>query len=156
MKINGNKFKNVVQALKDLAEQSKMLQRHACALISGGKIMSKCVNTETRFSKHAEMNVIDDCISKGIMTKGNINKKCILIVLRISRRTGDITNSKPCCICLEYIKKHGVKKVCYSTQLGDFMIEKPCDVLTSHKTIYYRVVDRIIEQTREKKQEKLA
>jgi tRNA(Arg) A34 adenosine deaminase TadA len=135
MKINSTKFNKIVEILRETAEKSTMYHRHACALLSGGKILSIRVNTQNKLSKHAEMNVIDDCISKGISTKS------FIMVLRISR-TGTIHDSKPCSECLKYMKKYGVKRICYSNQNGDFVIEKACELVTNYKTLYYRILEK--------------
>jgi deoxycytidylate deaminase len=135
MKINSTKFNKIIEILKETAEKSTMYHRHACALLSGGKILSKCVNTQNKLSKHAEMNVIDDCVSRGISTKS------FLIVLRISR-TGTVHDSKPCSECLKYMKKYGVKRICYSNNDGHFIIEKTYEIITNYKTLYYRILEK--------------
>lgn len=134
MKIDSVKFNKIVQTLIETAESSKMYHRHACALMCGGKILFKNVNTQDRFSKHAEMNVIDACLEKGIPPNA------FLIVLGITR-SGRIHESKPCSECLKYIKKYRVKRVCYSNFNGDFIVEKTYKIYTEYKTLYYRMLD---------------
>ena len=69
------------------------------------------------------------CISQ--MFKHNQTKrmdKYSIIVVRIKRDTGEFVNSKPCKHCIERIKQHGIRKVYYSDENGNIVMEKTSSI----------------------------
>ena len=132
MKVESVKFGRVVSILAAVAELSLILQRHACALIKGGKILSISENKFGKSTKHSEMIVIENFLSN---RKTKLNK-CILIVIRINNK-GEIRSSKPCDECIKYIKKYGIKKIIYSNDSG-FQEEGIDNIKNNHRTYYYR------------------
>lgn len=133
MKVNSLKFDRIVDMLSDLAEMSVMLQRHACALIIGGKIMAMCENKDGKPDNHSEMNVISAYLIKN---KPSNLAKCTLVIIRINRQ-GDIVSSKPCADCVKHIKHYGIKKIFYSSDDG-FKFVSSDNLENTHKTLYFR------------------
>ena len=131
MKIDSAKFKTIIHKLTEVSESSVMLQRHACALVLGGKIISTGINSFNRCSKHAEIDAIDK-----ILNKKHLNR-CFLIVIRV-KNDGSVQQSKPCSECVKQIQKYNIKRVCYSTDDG-FQMEKGVDLITQHKSLYFRL-----------------
>lgn len=124
------------------AEQSTLKYQHGAILTKGSKILatgynksrSKFLNT-IQTCTHAEMDVILNYFNS-IGIKQNIKKnhklsKCILWVVRLSR-DGKLTDSKPCCICLNYLKNIGIKKIGYSNSNGDIIISKTQYIHNDH------------------------
>ena len=132
MKINSIKFNSIIQVLKSLSEKSTMRFRHACVILSGGKIISSGINTFDGEPIHAEMDAIRK-IDRSIQLN-----KCILIVIRFNR-SGDIYPSKPCSECVKQIQHRCFKRVYYSTTDGGFEIERSYDLYNNFQTYYYRM-----------------
>ena len=133
MKVNSLKFDRIVDMLLDLAEMSVMLQRHACALIMGGKIMAMRENKDGKPDNHSEMNVISTYLAKN---KPRNLTKCTLVIIRINRQ-GDIRSSKPCAECVKHLKHYGIKKIFYSSDDG-FEFVSSNNLENSHRTLYFR------------------
>ena len=66
-------------------------------------------------SIHAEVSAIGK-------TLWSPSQKATLFVVRI-RRDDSLGNARPCNKCMTYAKKHGIVKVIYSTNEGDFKEE---------------------------------
>lgn len=49
---------------------------------------------------------------------GSVIKNATLLVVRINK-FGELCNSKPCCLCENFLKSFGVFKIYYSTDNGD-------------------------------------
>ena len=138
MKVNSLKFDRIVDILSDIAEMSVMLQRHACALIIGGKIMAMSENKYGKPDNHSEMNVITAYLSKNKpenLTKG------VLVIIRINRQ-GELCSSKPCANCIKYIKRYGIKKIFYSSNTG-FELTSCDKIENNHLSLYFRSVDKL-------------
>lgn len=61
---------------------------------------------------HAEMAAIIEARSKNIDIKGST-----LYVFR-KGLGGDVRIARPCKICMKAIKDHGIKEICYTTDMG--------------------------------------
>jgi deoxycytidylate deaminase len=132
MQLFSAKFNTIVKILVQNAQKSKF--SHACAVISGGKILSLGINNFSREPGHAEINAINNYRR----LYGDTLNRCYIFVLRVCKN-GFIVNSKPCSYCVKYIQNHGVKRVVYSTGCDSgFIIEKPADLCNSHTTPYFR------------------
>lgn len=138
MKVNSLKFDRIVDMLSELAEMSVMLQRHACALIIGGKIMAMSKNKDGKPDNHSEMNVISTYLSKN--KPGNLSK-CTLVIIRINRQ-GDLCSSKPCANCIKYLKLYGIKKIFYSSDEG-FETTSFDKIENTHMTLYFRRASKL-------------
>ena len=132
MKINSAKFNRIIDLLFKTAETSLMLQRHACAIVLGGKIVSIQENKFDKFTKHSEISAINH-------TKSVKLNRCVLIVIRVNR-IGDVVSSKPCNDCIKYIKQCGIKRIYYSSDTG-FEYTNSTDLENEHKTFYHRKMD---------------
>ena len=140
------KIKNIIIAQ---AEQSDINFQHGSVLTKGSKILAKGYNkSRSKFMNvihtciHAEMDVIHTYISTILHKSVNFKKKdiiipelskCTLWVGRISK-CGKLTESKPCLLCINYLRKIGIKKIGYSTNTGTICIEKTADMKTTHVT----------------------
>lgn len=116
-KINSKKSYYLEYAA-EIALNSNMFQKHGAIIICQKKIIGTGYNTysnnKSNFSKHAEVN----CINNVIKTYGeSILSKCELYVVRIGPPcTNNIFKySKPCNNCQKVINKFNIKKTYYST-----------------------------------------
>ena len=64
-------------------------------------------------------------------------KKYTLYVGRLSKKTGNFAESKPCNHCLKMIKKYGIKKIVYSTDQG-LVKQKTSQLQSQHESIAFR------------------
>jgi hypothetical protein len=53
-------------------------------------------------------------------------------------------NSKPCKHCIEYMRKMGIKKICYSDDNNIFIHEKIKNIKTEHTCMARRVLKKNI------------
>ena len=157
------KIAKISNIIIEQAKNSHINFQHGAVLTKGSKILAKGFNkSRSKFMSslhtciHAEMDVIHTYITTILHKSININKKngpnipilskCILWVGRISKE-GTLVNSKPCCQCIHYLRKIGIKKIGYSTKNGTICIEKIWEIETNHlseaqenlKTIYARI-----------------
>jgi deoxycytidylate deaminase len=72
---------------------------------------------------HAEIHVIHQCTKRLIKQQKSLKKYSILVV-RIKRDTGELVNSKPCHDCIKAMRKCGIKKVYYSNDQGEIVMER--------------------------------
>ena len=127
----------MIEHAKKQAMKSNLNYQHGAILSKGGKILasghnksrSSFMNT-TQTCLHAEMDVINKYFSIIKNKKLNLKKKqnitalskCILWVIRLSANN-ELVSSKPCGICMKNIKKLGIKKIGYSNDYGEIIIE---------------------------------
>lgn len=104
------------------AKKSRLLMKHGCLAISGGKLIAYGCNTYQTYSKdgfirnscscHAEINVLRKLL------KLNCNySKINLYIVRISNEN-EFRDSCPCRECLKIIKLFNIKYLIYSTKYG--------------------------------------
>lgn len=102
------------------AEQVDEPFRHGCVIMSGRKMISSGYNHTRKqigtYSIHAEMDALWNMDSDAYD-----NLKAI--VVRVSK-TGVLGNSRPCSMCYNALKQHGVKCVVYSSVGGKIVMEK--------------------------------
>jgi len=79
------------------------------------------------FSTHAEIDVLHKVLKrcklqlfKDIIDLSNYT----IVVLRFGKN-GNLRNSRPCNNCLDTMTKYRIKKILYSTDDGNFKIDKP-------------------------------
>lgn len=98
-----------------LAMKSSMLHKHGAIIYRNGEIIGQGYNHITtymchNFSCHAEVAAINS-----VKKKDKIKlKESTLVVMRVGN-DGNVKLSKPCEDCSTCIKKHGIKRVFYST-----------------------------------------
>lgn len=92
--------------------------KHGAVIIKNGKIISSSRNQYCSFDKisnfkariwsiHAEMNALQGL--PRFVTRG-----ADMYVVRVSKKSHEFMNSKPCAICSSLIRKAGIKNVYYS------------------------------------------
>jgi len=86
------------------------------------------------FSTHAEMDVLHKVLKgfKQQSFKDVINLNSYIIVVARFGKDGNLKNSRPCNQCLEIMVKYRIKKICYSTDNGDIVSEKPINMEKIH------------------------
>lgn len=96
-----------IQVAENEALSSSMHQRHGAVVMKNGKIIGVGHNkAKCKWpSIHAEMDAIK---SSGDVTDGHV------YVVRVSS-CGEMRNSKPCNLCLNYMRRCGITKVYWST-----------------------------------------
>lgn len=72
---------------------------------------------------HAELHVIHQCTKRLIKQQKSLKKYSILVI-RIKHDTGKLVNSKPCYDCIKAMRKCGIKKVYYSDDNGNIVMER--------------------------------
>ena len=131
---------------KKQAMKSQLRFPHGAILSKGGKIMvsgfnksrSSFMNTN-QTCLHAEMDVINKYCSVIMKKKLNLKKKqeilglskCILWVIRLSANN-ELCSSKPCGVCMKNIKELGIKKIGYSNDYGEIIIENTKYCTSNH------------------------
>ena len=110
----------VVDIAIEQAARSTGNFRHGCAITSGKKIISYGHNHMRKnvgtYSIHAEMDALWKIYDSDLYE----NKKAVIIRLNES---GKLANSRPCSICMQALKQHGVKTIVYSTVSGQLQME---------------------------------
>jgi len=113
--------KYIIQRAILEAQKSTFKPRHGCIIFKGSRIISTGYNEirycsrlnkkDTRWesSLHAECKTI-------LYTEQDI-KRCSILVVRLNNYN-QLMYSKPCPLCMNLIKKVGIKNVYYSTSLG--------------------------------------
>jgi len=125
-----------IERLKDIARKSTNTIKHAAVVMIGGKILSYGFNS-MRGSKtdHAECSAIRKYMYTRGINETTIFKrkfsKLTVVVIRLS--CGDnISMSKPCKHCIEYMRKLGIKAVIYSNNNGDMIKENVKKINNKH------------------------
>jgi hypothetical protein len=86
------------------------------------------------FSTHAEMDVLHKVLKRCKLQpfKDVIDlSDHIIVVVRFSR-DGSIKNSRPCNQCLDTMSKYRIKRILYSTDDGNFKIDRPENMEKKH------------------------
>ena len=107
-----------VDACMNQCSKSAMRSKHGAVILLRKKIVASACNIQISdrdpppfASIHAEVNVIQKFLDR---FPRRYLRSCTLIVIRMDRE-GNLQNSKPCANCEEYIIKHSIPKVIYST-----------------------------------------
>lgn len=101
-----------IDAAIEEANRSRQNHKHGAVLVKCGKVISSGHNKVTgklpshMYSIHAEMAAIKDS-----------NERCGLVdthlyVVRMNKQ--GLAQSKPCKLCHQYMKRHGIRRVTYS------------------------------------------
>ena len=105
MKKNHEKFFN--EAIFASAKSRHPRFKHGCVVVHRNSIIGRGANIGRI---HAEVS--------GLINIENIKKKSISVfVVRVSF-SGELRNSRPCDNCRAFMKKMGVSRVFYSTNVG--------------------------------------
>ena len=136
----------MVNYAKTQAMKSNLNYQHGAILSKGGKILASGFNKSrssfmntTQTCLHAEMDVINKYCSVIMNKKLNLKKnqdklglsKCILWVIRLSAND-EVVSSKPCNVCIKNLKKLGIKKIGYSNDYGEIIIENTKYISNNH------------------------
>ena len=111
----------------DEASRSSHKAKHGAVVYKNGKIIQSgrnqyCSLNRLRnyksnriWSIHAEMNALANLPK-------NITRGAGIIVVKVNRE-GDLTNSRPCRVCMSIIERMGIKRVMYSTDTNKMFKE---------------------------------
>ena len=117
----------LVEAIELAVEQAQKATgpfRHGCAILNGKKLLSKGHNHVRRhvgtLSIHAELDALWKIYDSDLYD----NKRAVVVRVNGS---GRLANSRPCSICMNALRQHGVHTVVYSTVHGGFQMERICD-----------------------------
>lgn len=117
------KHSRYIEAAIDESKKSCLYHKHGAILVYRNKIISTgynyaIYNSGCFYTTHAEVSAIKEFLklSSRKQIKRDILKDCILYVVRIGTENMNypMKLSKPCNNCLNFIKKHKVKKVYWS------------------------------------------
>ena len=117
LKMINKKHQLFLQKAGEIALKSNMQQKHGAVIVYKNKILAtgynvRCDYMNENYSIHAEVSAI---------TKLFYNKKllelCDIYVVRIAGTPYEncLKNSKPCKSCTNFIKKHNLRNIYYST-----------------------------------------
>lgn len=100
------------------AKKSCMTQKHSAVILKDGNIVSIGHNRVVEYmshdmSLHAEIDALNKVKHKG----KRFLEECTMVVIRIGQQKDGfpLKMSKPCDRCDKEIKKHGIRKVFYSS-----------------------------------------
>lgn len=103
-----------IQEAIDQALKSEMYMNHGAVLIYRGKIVgkgcNKYINSNNKWSMHAEETAIKSALNK--LTTDKL-KCCTMVIVRVNN-SGECVNSYPCLKCRKLIDDYSIKKVIYS------------------------------------------
>lgn len=138
-----------VELAMEKAQESDLYKRHGCVLVRSGKVRAVTCNTSSRSALsgrtmptlHAEMCALSQVFRKRqspgtnrrqrLQSKKIRNRNVDIYVIRINAEN-DLLNSRPCQDCLRALRKMGVDRVFYSNTDGDIVMEKVCDMESTH------------------------
>jgi tRNA(Arg) A34 adenosine deaminase TadA len=148
MYTNISKYNTNINAFsKDAIKEFKNISMRICVMaymltkknIIGPFLNGPSINPRINAcSMHAERNCIRKVI--GIHTKFNPYRKLPItdkktnyeiIVVRFDR-TGKVKSARPCRDCLSAMKAYGIKKVHYTTDKGNIIVENVSDMYSIH------------------------
>jgi deoxycytidylate deaminase len=98
------------------ATRSTLKQKHGSVLFKNRRLISRGYNrikTHPTAKRHYDFPYIHAEFDAIIKAK-QPTKHCTLAVVRINN-AGDLLNSRPCKSCLEFMRKHQITTVIYST-----------------------------------------
>ena len=75
------------------------------------------------YTIHAETHCLLQMFKYIFKQQKNLNKFCIFVI-RIKRDTGEFLNSKPCKECIIRMIECGIRKIYYSDENGNIIMEK--------------------------------
>lgn len=117
------KIKNKCLAL---AKKSTFHSKHGAVVVYDGHIIGSGFNLNlghdmiTQYDQfktlHAEMVAILRVKNKSLL------KKSILYVTRL-KNANEYQMSKPCTVCMKIINSFGIKEICYTSDVGEWITE---------------------------------
>lgn len=142
------KEQNCIKILKKEAMCSNIINKHGAALINprkGSIILNSTgynkfiTNSKSKISTiHAEIHSVYKYPKKDV-------KNMDLIVIRVNSNNinGNLKNSRPCSLCIDKLKKLGIRKVYYSNSFGNIVSEYVKNMEKTYYSSSYRALFRI-------------
>lgn len=116
-------FAPAIQALLEHPFKQELKSIHAAVIVRGGSILSCATNSPNqnnyilRFAPHPQYSLHGE-IASILKARKKIDLcGCKMYVARLDKN-GYVSMSRPCIWCQKIIKKHGIKKVYYTTENG--------------------------------------
>jgi tRNA(Arg) A34 adenosine deaminase TadA len=107
------KLDEAIEEAVELASRSNGPFRHGCVVMNGKKIVARGNNHVRKkigtLSIHAEMDAL---------WKMDADYSSLKAIIVRSSKTGMLGNSRPCDMCMNALRQHGVKTILYSTNNG--------------------------------------
>ena len=142
-----SKISKITNLIIEESKNSDINFKHGAILTKGSKILAKgCNKSRSKFMNilqtciHAELDVVHNYATTVLHRNINFKKKniytpelskCTLWVGRVNKED-NLGESKPCLICLGYLKRLGIKKIGYSNTTGEMIVKKIGDIDTQH------------------------
>ena len=122
--------KSYFRAAKAVSELSDHPVRMGCVVVLGHRIIgsgcnskTKCSSTQAKLDRkrygvytpghvHCEIAALD------YLFKNNINLRRAEIYVYRQYKNGNTAMARPCCSCMEFIKRCGIRKIHYTTSEG--------------------------------------
>lgn len=107
----------ITEAITEAQKSSMKIATHGAIVILRNKIVARGYNKysvtlpPSYYSIHAEVVAINNALMK---VKKSDLRQAKLVVVRLTKE-GCLSNSYPCKNCQDYIKKHNIKTVYYSS-----------------------------------------
>lgn len=119
-----SRFEDILHKLKKNALNSSLYYKHSACIFKNDKILTignnkyfknlSIANKIIKLSIHAEI----DALSKHKSVKG-----LDILIIRVSDKSNNLKNSRPCNACIDKLKKKGIRKVYYSNDKGNIVYE---------------------------------
>jgi deoxycytidylate deaminase len=129
---------NLVYTLSLVENMADIKRRDKYTLKLAMDLKNK-LNKPDTLACHAEENVISKYLRKN---KHSI-KHLHIVVVRVNSM-GEVMMSKPCANCINIMRKHGIKKVTYSTD-GGFLVTESLQTIQSVPSSGHRSMSRAID-----------
>ena len=126
--------------------RSSKLITKPCCNISRNKCRGEFIS-----SLHAEANAIINYFGKDISYDGKKwrcakrHNKLDLIVIRINK-TGEFCNARPFYNCLNMMKSVGIRKVYYSTNVGEIICENVKNMISIQTSSVNKIINKVYDK----------
>ncbi len=125
----------VIQLIK-LAEKSDVSFRHSAAVIKDNNIISMGYN---KYIFNKELGIYTT-VHAEIDALNKVKKYTLVdvVTLRLSNTGTKLSQSRPCSMCIQKMKKRGVRYVYYSDQNGEIIKEEINKMEMTHFSASYK------------------
>jgi len=124
--------KKFIRVATQHAKRSPSTYQLAAICFKGGRILSISCNEGLQ---HAE----ERCIRKLKKKSGRDISGVNMMIIRI-QANDNLSLAKPCSNCLKIIQSNNINKIYYTDWDGNLIIERACDMTTTHMSVGQRSI----------------
>lgn len=141
IKIGMSKYRRLCETSRKITVSAKGKQgKHVAHILNGhGRKIFTSING-IDFRDHAEISVIRNMFGKEV--KERTRKKYTIMVLRFLAN-GELTDSKPCLMCLKCIQVSGMQTIIYSTGDGELEMCKLKDMIKRQDICFTKAMAKL-------------